>query len=159
MKTQWFPRPQKFKTQKSSSKVLASVLWDRDGILLVDYLEKGATITAKYCIALLDKMKQQMISKHRIKLLKGILFLQDNVAPHKVAIMHQKLADLHFEVLQHLAYSPDLAPSDFCLFPNLKKCLKGRKVLKIEEATLAVDAWFAAQPKEFLFNGLKELEQ
>jgi hypothetical protein len=33
--------PKKFKTQKSSSKVLVSVFWDKDGILLVDYLEKG----------------------------------------------------------------------------------------------------------------------
>jgi hypothetical protein len=36
----------KFKAQKSSSMVLASVFWDKNGILLVDYLEKGATITA-----------------------------------------------------------------------------------------------------------------
>jgi hypothetical protein len=50
---------------------------------------------------------------------KGILFLQDCAAPHKVAIMHQKLADLHFEVLKRPAYLPDLAPSDYCLFPNL----------------------------------------
>jgi hypothetical protein len=51
--------------------------------------------------------------------LKGILF-QENAAPHKAAIMHQKLADLHFEVLKHLAYSSDLAPSDYYLFikPN-----------------------------------------
>jgi hypothetical protein len=40
----------------------------------------------------------------------GILFLQDNSTPHKVAIMHQKLADLHFKVLKHPTYSPDLAP-------------------------------------------------
>jgi hypothetical protein len=40
------------KTQKSSSKMLASVFWDIDGILLVDYLEKDATIMAKYYIAL-----------------------------------------------------------------------------------------------------------
>jgi hypothetical protein len=35
---------------------------------------------------------------------KAILFLQDNAAPHKAAITHQKFADLHFEVLKH----PDL---------------------------------------------------
>jgi histone-lysine N-methyltransferase SETMAR len=50
---------------------------------------------------------------------KGILFLQDNAAPQKVAITHQKLADLHFEVLKHPAYSSDLAPSDYYLFLNL----------------------------------------
>jgi hypothetical protein len=58
------PRPKKFKTQKSSSKVLASVFWDKDRILLVDYLEKSATIMAEYYVALLDKLKQQLVSRH-----------------------------------------------------------------------------------------------
>jgi hypothetical protein len=43
-------RPKKFKTQKSSSKMLASVFWDKNGILLVHYLGKGVTITAKYAL-------------------------------------------------------------------------------------------------------------
>jgi hypothetical protein len=50
---------------------------------------------------------------------KGIFFLQDNTAPHKAAITHQKLANFHFKVLKHPAYSPDFAPSDYYLFPNL----------------------------------------
>jgi hypothetical protein len=54
-------RPNKFKTQMSSSKVSAPVLWNQDGILLAGYLEKGATITAKY-IALLDTLKYQQVS-------------------------------------------------------------------------------------------------
>jgi histone-lysine N-methyltransferase SETMAR len=123
--------------------------------LLVDYLEKSATITAKYYVALLDKLKQQLVSKHRGKLLKRILFLQDNAAPHKAATMHLKLADIHFEVLKHPAYSPDLAPSDYCLFPNLKE----QKFSSNEEVTLAADGWFAAQPKKFFLDGLKKSEQ
>jgi hypothetical protein len=71
--------------------------------LLVDYLENGATITAKYYGAFLDKLKQLLLSKRRVKLSKGIWFLQDNAAPHKVAITHQKLAGLHFQVLKHPA--------------------------------------------------------
>jgi histone-lysine N-methyltransferase SETMAR len=66
------------------------------------------------------------------------LFFQENAA-HKAAITHQKLADLHFEVLKHLAYTPDLAPSDYYLFPNLKKHLKGRKFSSIQEAVSAAD--------------------
>jgi hypothetical protein len=50
--------------------MLASVFWVKDGILLVDYLEKGATITAEYYVALLDKMKQQLVSKRPGKLSK-----------------------------------------------------------------------------------------
>jgi hypothetical protein len=82
------PRPKKFKTQKSSSKMLASVFQDKDRILLVHFLEKATTIMAKYYIALLDKLKLQLVSKRRGKLSKGILFLQDVVAPRKVVITH-----------------------------------------------------------------------
>jgi len=42
------PRPKKFRVQKSAGKVLASIFWDQDGILLIDYLPKGQTINAEY---------------------------------------------------------------------------------------------------------------
>jgi transposase len=107
---------------------LASVFWDKDVILLVDYLEKGATITAKYYVALLEKLKQQLVSKRRGKLSKGILFLEDNSASHKAAITHKKLA----EVLKQPTYSPDFAPSGYYLFRNIKNHLKGGKFWSTE---------------------------
>jgi histone-lysine N-methyltransferase SETMAR len=54
------------------------------------------------------------------------LFLQDKAVPRKAAIMHKKLTNLHYEVLKRPAYTPDLAPSDYYLFSNLKEHLKGR---------------------------------
>jgi hypothetical protein len=50
---------------------------------------------------------------------------QDNAASHKVAITHQKVADLHFEALKHPVYSPGLGPSYYCPLPDTKKRLKG----------------------------------
>jgi len=41
-------RPKKFRGQKSARKVLASIFWDQDGILLIDYLPKRQTINAEY---------------------------------------------------------------------------------------------------------------
>jgi hypothetical protein len=55
-----------------------------------------------------------------------------------VAITHQKFAELHFEILEHPAYSPNF---DYSLFPNLKKRLKG-KLSGTEKATLDVNGWF-----------------
>jgi hypothetical protein len=83
--------------------------------LLVDYLEKGTPITVKDYVELLEKLKQQLVSKCQGKLSKGIVFLQDNAALQRVAITHQKLADL--QVLKHPAFSPDLAfwPTAFFL--------------------------------------------
>jgi histone-lysine N-methyltransferase SETMAR len=133
-----------------------SVFWDKDGILLVDYLEKRA----KYYVALLDKLKEQLVSKHRDKLSKGISFLQDSAAPHKLAITHQKSTDLHYEIQKHPDYPPDLAPSDYYLFPSPKKHLKGREFSTTEEATtLTADGWFAAQPNDFFLYWLDKSEE
>jgi histone-lysine N-methyltransferase SETMAR len=151
METQWFPASKEVQDTEVIKQSVGAVFWDKDGILLVDYLEKGATITAKYYVALLSKLKQQLVSKYRGKLSKGILFLQDNAAPHKAAITHPKFAHLHFEVLKYLAYSPDLAPSDYYLFPNLKT--KGRKFLSLEEATLAAVGGFQHNQKNFSWMG------
>jgi len=51
------PRPKKFRVQKSAGKILASIFWDQDGILLIDYLPKGHTINAKYYSSLLVQFK------------------------------------------------------------------------------------------------------
>jgi hypothetical protein len=134
------PHPKKLKTQKIIKQGVGNFLLEQDGILLVGCLEKRAAMTAKYNIALLDNLKQQLVPKCQGKLLKGILFLQDNSDPHKEAIIQQKLADFHFEIPKHSAYySPDLFPSDFCLISNVKKHISGRMFLSIEEVTLAAD--------------------
>jgi hypothetical protein len=73
---------------------------------------------------------------------KGILFLQDNAAPNKAAITHQKLEDLHLEVFKHLAFSPDFAPPDYYLFPDLftkpKTCQFHLVLIKTTTFTVAI---------------------
>jgi len=43
----------------------------------------------------------------------------------------------------HPPYSPDLAPCDFFLFPNLKTWLSGKKFSSNEEVIVAVNEYFA----------------
>ena len=43
--------PKRPKTQTLADKVFASVFWDVQGILFVDYLEKGRTVNSRYHIA------------------------------------------------------------------------------------------------------------
>lgn len=44
--------------------------------------------------------------------------------PTKVSICIA--SDLGLELFEHTPYSPDLAPSDYHVFPQLKKSLTGR---------------------------------
>ena len=46
-----------------------------------------------------------------------------------------------FELIPHPAYSPDLAPSDFFLFPNLKKDIRELHFRSDEEVVTAVEEW------------------
>ena len=43
---------------------------------------------------------------------------------HRALATQKKLAYLGFQYLDHPRYSPDLAPSDYHLFPGLKKTIE-----------------------------------
>jgi len=107
--------------QKSAVKFLASIFWDQNGILLVDYLPKGQTISAEYYSSLIVKLKDILKEKCGGKITKVVLFFHDNTQAHPALATQKKLAYLVFQCLDHPPYSPDLAPSDYHLFPGLKK--------------------------------------
>jgi len=143
------PCPKKFQVQKSAGKVLASIFWDQDGILLIDYLLKGQTIKAEYYSSLLVQFKDILKEKRCGKLTKGVLFLHDNAPAHRALATKKKLAYPGFQCLDHPPYSPDLAPSDYHLFPGLKKQLKGRHFSSDVEVTVAAETWLGRQLSDF----------
>ena len=63
-----------------------------------------------------------------------------------------------FKVLPHPLYSPDLAPLDFCLFPDLKTNLCGRNFGSNEGIIDIVDGYLGDQEKDY-FEGISKLEQ
>ena len=63
-----------------------------------------------------------------------------------------------YELITHPAYSPDLAPSDFFLFPNLKKDIRGLHFRSDEEVVTAVEEWVNGKDPDFYSSGLMALE-
>jgi len=98
--------------------------WDQDGILLIDYFPKGQTINAEYYSSLLVQLKDILKEKRRGKISKVVLSLNDNTPAHWALATQKKLGYLGFRCLDHPPYSPDLAPSDYHLFPGLKKTIE-----------------------------------
>ena len=119
-------RPKKFKTQPSAGKVMARVFWDAKGVIILNFLPKRSTITGVYYANLLDQLKKTAIcEKRRDKLSKGVLLQQDNARVHTCKVAMDAVERNWYEIISHPAYSPDLAPSDFFLFPNLKTDIRG----------------------------------
>ena len=47
--------PKKARTVPSTGKVMATIFWNSHGIILIDYLREGKTITEEYYASLLDR--------------------------------------------------------------------------------------------------------
>ena len=85
---------------------------------------------------------------------KKIIFHQNNAPAHKSVLAMGKLGGLHYELLEHPPYSPDLAPSDFYLFPKLA----GQRFSLNQEAIAAVEGYFADLTKNHYTDGIMALE-
>ena len=55
-------------------------------------------------------------------------------------------------------YLPDLAPSDFHLFPQMKKASAGCHFAS-DDVLIAVEEFFESQAKELFYAGIKALQQ
>ena len=74
----------------------------------------------------------------------------DNAPAYASKATSEFMAQKGIKTLFHASYSPDLAPCDFWLFPQLKKRLMGRRFDSDEEVKRAVEGIL----KELSENGL-----
>ena len=63
-----------------------------------------------------------------------------------------------FELVDHPPNSPDLAPSDFFLFPKLKENIREKIFTSDDDVIISVKDWFEDQSLDFFLNGLQRLE-
>ncbi|GFR64451.1 histone-lysine N-methyltransferase SETMAR [Elysia marginata] len=113
------PVTKKFKVQRSTVRVMATVLWDAKGVILLDILPKGQCINAAQYCSTLDRRERPGLLR------RGIVLQHDNATPHSANLTLQWLQRYGCEIFPHLAHSPDLTPSDFHLFGPLKRHLGG----------------------------------
>ena len=146
------PPPKKFRTQPSASKVMAKVFWDSKGIILIDYKPAGTSITGEYYANVIKQLRVAIKEKRRGKLAAGVLLLHDNAPVHKSRVAQAAIRECKFEQLNHPPYSPDLAPSDYYLFQNLKSHLRGTRFRDDDELKAATEAWFEDLNRRLLFQ-------
>ncbi|GFY21034.1 histone-lysine N-methyltransferase SETMAR [Trichonephila clavipes] len=121
----------------------------------VDFLNVGA-INATLYSDTLAKLKEAIWKKWPQLLKSGILLLNDNATPHWVTEKQNHIAILCWESLHYPPYSPDLATSDFHLFPTLKKNFAGRPFGSNVEVKQALKCFFRMQSPEFFLEGFSK---
>ena len=64
------PPPRKFKRVHSAGKGMASIIWDNQGVIMIDYLERGHKINGAYYAGKLRQLHQEITRKRRGKITK-----------------------------------------------------------------------------------------
>ena len=131
-----------------AGKVMVTVFWDSVGVILVDFMPKGAIINSDVYIDTLKKLKAR-IQKLPVLEMSKVLLQHDNARPHIILKTSEVIGSFAWTRILHPLYLSDVAPSDFHLFEPLKETLKWRHFSSDEKAKAAVRKWLKTQPIEF----------
>ena len=119
--------------------------FNAQGTVAIDILPEKTSINATYYTGVvLPKVVKEVCNQRPTVGTSRTLLLHDNAAAHKAKVTTTFLSDQGIQILDHLSYSPDLAPCDFWLFPTLKERLAGQKF----DLAKAVKSQLDAIPKE-----------
>jgi len=91
-----FSIKKKAKTVPSAAKVMGTVFWDAEGLILAESLEPGQTITAAHYVQTLHKLHR---ASHDKRPGRNIIILHDNARPHDARLTSEAIAKMGWEVL------------------------------------------------------------
>ncbi|XP_064482834.1 histone-lysine N-methyltransferase SETMAR-like [Ornithodoros turicata] len=137
-----------FRSTPSAGKVMATVFWDKAGVVHADFLPSCTTINSAYYCQIPRDAHKTLKQKRPGLITKGVL-LEDNARTHTAHLTARTLEELGWESLPHPPYSPDLDPNDFHLFGPLKAFLRGRHFSCDDEIKNAVRSLLLRAGKDF----------
>jgi len=120
--------------QIKSQNNVADFFFDIRGIVHYEFVPTGQTVNQVYYLEVLERLREEVRWKRPELFANNSWILHhDNAPAHMVLSMREFLATKQITVLEHPAYSPDLSPNDFFLFPKIKEILKGRHFDDIDD--------------------------
>jgi len=130
MSSQWktasSPRPKKAQQVKSNVKTMLIAFFDIYRLVHHEYVPRGQTVNKEFYKTFLQRLRDAVRRHRPEKWRSGNWILHhDNVPAHRAVNTNEFLAKHNILSLPHPPYSPDLAPCDLFLFPQLKKTMKG----------------------------------
>ena len=100
------PKRKKFKQTFSTRKIMCTVFWDRQGVLLVEFLPQGTTINCAVYCEMLEKLRRAIQNKRRRMLNATILLLHDNAWLHSAAQTQDLITSFKWEQMDHPPVQP-----------------------------------------------------
>ena len=149
------PKP-RVKPDLHLRKTMICIWWDWEGMVHWEMLERNATVNKELYIAQLHCVNKAIRLKRPHQQGQTILF-HDNARPHVAQVVKATLEELEWEVLQHLLYSPDLAPMDYYLFCSLSNHMRGVTFDNEEDLKNWLNKFFNTRPRDFWWNGIDKL--
>ena len=114
---------------------------DQGGLVHKQWIPQGQTVTKDVYLDVLRALRRSIMVKCPERWRKQDFILHHHDAPAHTAIkVTEFLAKHSTPVVPHPPYSPDLAPNDFFLFPQLKHVFKGRRFETLEAVKTACSA-------------------
>ena len=131
-----------------TGKVMFNVLFNASGMVVADFLPKGATFDAEYFETnILSKLVSYYEKKRPAQKCKNLLLHYDNARPHIANRVREFLTSNDIIRVANPAYSPDLSPSDYFLFPGLKATLEMKSYKSVDELKAEILSVFNSYDK------------
>ncbi|GBM38368.1 Histone-lysine N-methyltransferase SETMAR [Araneus ventricosus] len=86
-----------------------------------------------------------------------IVLRHDNTCPHSAGVTQNLIQQFGWEQFDHPPFSPDLAPSDYHLFLNLKRDFRRRHFDSDEDAENGVQQSLSSLAASFFEEGVHKL--
>ena len=126
---------------------------DIRGIVHYDFVPTGQTVNQVYYLEVLKRLREKVRQKRPERFTNNSWILHhDNAPAHTALSVREFLATKQITVLEYLPYSPDIALSDFLLFPKIKDILKGRYFDDFDDIRSNTTAALKAMPQNQFQN-------
>ena len=141
--SQWLrtgdPRPSIPKRALAVGKCMMVTFCDWKGMIYREFV-RGRTVDTTLFLQILGRFEGAL---RRSRPRQRRYLHMDNASPHTSRDTQLHLLFTGMRTITHPPYSPDLAPSDFWLYPRIKKGLKGRRFATLDKLEEAVDVKIA----------------